>query len=145
MSSFRWYEENEVIGKTIIEEDDLTLLEAGKIYIDAIFCERIRFPVQKNEQPIGFNFVYEYNVKKYFGLYDRSFMKIIKQEDLEEYHMRMIDFHVHRLSLGEELDDCPIIGICYGSGPLITPRLEQVYDVSKTKAYRKYRLEKLFD
>ena len=47
MSSFRWYEENEVIGKTIIEEDDLTLLEAGKIYIDAIFCERIRFPVQK--------------------------------------------------------------------------------------------------
>ena len=63
-------------------------------------------------------------------------MKIIKQEDLEEYHMRMIDFHVHRLSLGEELDDCPIIGICYGSGPLITPRLEQVYDVSKTKAYK---------
>lgn len=52
MSSFRWYEENEVIGKTIIEEDDLTLLEAGKIYIDAIFCERIRFPVQKTNSQL---------------------------------------------------------------------------------------------
>lgn len=141
-----WYEENEVVGKWIIEEDDLTLIANGKIFLEEKFCERIRIPVQENEEPVGFRFIYDFKVKKYYGLYDRTnCIKLFKEEDLKEHQMRTVEMLRQFSAVGLEYKNCEVIGICYGKTHFNQKSWSAVYDVSKTKAYRKYRLEKLFE